>query len=156
MLFRSQSRRVSPEEYERRFDETAHLQGKTLVIIMVPLFALGALTLFGRTRRFYAEHLVFAFYTYAFLLIWMGVGTLAVRWPVVAMVRQHWPDDLIEALITTFIVVPFAIYLFLAARRTYGESSLRTFLKSVALTAWSMGVLTIYRFILFFTTLHAA
>jgi hypothetical protein len=150
-----QRRNVSAAEYERRFDEAAHLQGKTLVIIMVPIFALGAWVLFGRTRRFYAEHLVFAFYTYAFLLIWMGVSTPAVHEPVVFMVRHHWPSDLIESLIATFIAVPFAIYLFVAARQTYGESRLRTLFKSAALTGWAIGVLTIYRFILFFTTLHA-
>src|SRR4051812_2429719 len=34
-------RHLALEEYARHFDETAHLQGKTLVIIMVPIFALG-------------------------------------------------------------------------------------------------------------------
>jgi hypothetical protein len=153
---RIETRHLSREDYTRRFDETAHLQGKTLVIIMVPMFALGGWALFAGTRRFYAEHLVFAFYTYAFLLIWMGVGTTAIHWPVVGMVRHRWPDDLIESLITTFIVAPFAIYLYVSAGQTYGESRLRTLIKSAALTGWAIAVLTIYRFILFFTTLYAA
>lgn len=152
---RIESRHLPREEYARRFDETAHLQGKTLVIIMVPMFALGAWALFGRTRRFYAEHLVFGFYTYAFLLIWMGVSTLAVRWPIVSMVTHKWPDDLIESLISIYVVVPFAIYLFMAARRTYAEPSRRTLIKTAALTAWAVAVLSVYRFILFFTTLYA-
>jgi hypothetical protein len=153
---RIQARHLSPEEYAGRFNETAHLQGKTLVIVMVPMFALGAWALFGRSRRFYAEHMVFAFYTYAFLLIWMGVSTLAVRWPIVGMVRHHWPDDLIETLLSIYIAVPFAIYLFVAARRTYSEPRPRTLIKTAALTAWAVAVLTIYRFILFFTTLYSA
>ena len=153
---RIENRDLSPDDYARRFDETSHLQGKTLLIIMVPIFALGAWALYGRTRPFYGEHLIFAFYTYAFLLIWMGVGTLALRLPIATMVAHHWPDALIEATIDVCIVTPFAFYLFLAARRTYGESTLRTLVKAAALTGWSFAVITIYRFILFFTTYYAA
>jgi len=152
---RIDERHLLPAEYARRFDETTHLQGKTLVIVMVPIFALGAWALFGRTRRFYAEHLVFAFYTYAFLLVWMGVSTLVARWPIVSAIEHGWPDALIENLVSIFIGVPFAIYLFVAARRTYAESTLRTLIKTAALTAWAVAVLTIYRFILFFTTFYA-
>jgi hypothetical protein len=151
-----QAQHVTRDEYERRFNETAHLQGKTLVIIMVPMFALGAWVFFGRTRRFYAEHVVFAFYTYAFMLLWMGASTLAVRWPIVFAVAHKWPDNLIDTLVNTFVALPFAIYLFLAARRVYQESTARTLIKSVALTGWAVTVLTIYRFILFFTTFYAA
>jgi hypothetical protein len=152
---RIEERHLSPEEYARRFDDNAHLQGKTLVIIMVPIFALGAWALFGSARRFYAEHLVFAFYTYAFLLVWMGVSTLAARWPIVSAIRHGWPGDLVENLFSIFVTVPFAVYLFFAARRTYADSSLRTLIKTVALTAWAVAALTVYRFILFFTTYWA-
>src|SRR5262245_36450585 len=40
------------EQYAAVYDATAHLQGKTLVMLMVPLFALGAWALHGRSRRF--------------------------------------------------------------------------------------------------------
>ena len=84
------ARQVTLAEYTRTFNETAHLQGKSLVILMVPLFALGAWVLYGRTRRFYAEHLVFAFYVFAFLMLWMGVGTLALSRPVLFGLRHGW------------------------------------------------------------------
>jgi hypothetical protein len=54
-----------------------------------------------------------------------------------------------------FGAVPFGVYLFLAARRTYGESKAVTWLKSAVLTVALLLVLTIYRFILFFTTFVA-
>jgi hypothetical protein len=148
--------RVSREEYARRFDETAHLQGKTLVTIMVPIFALGPWALFWRKRRFYAEHLVFAFYTYAFLLLWMGVGSVIVKRPFINALDNGWPGDLMDKLFSIYIVTPFVIYLFLAARRTYAEPTLRVLIKTAALTGWAVAVLSIYRVILFFTTLYAA
>jgi hypothetical protein len=43
----------------------------------------------------------------------------------------------------------------MATRRTYNEPTLRALIKAVALTGWAVAVITIYRFILFFTTLYA-
>jgi hypothetical protein len=77
-------------EYTRAFDEAAHVQGNSLVIRMVPLFA-----------------------------------------------------------------VPFMMYLFAASRRAYGDSWWRTAFKTLLLSAWTLAVLTAYRFILFFTTFYA-
>jgi hypothetical protein len=147
------ARQLTSEEYERLFNETAHLQGKTLVILMVPIFALGVWALYR--RRFYAEHLVFAFYIYAFLLLWMGVGTIVIKWPILSASRHGWPGDLIEDATSTFIGLPFALYLLGALRRTYEESRVSTFIKAALLFFWAFGVLTIHRFVLLFTTLYA-
>src|SRR6478736_7584616 len=40
------------EEYAAHFDETAHLQGHTLVMLMVPLFAIGVWALHPRAGRY--------------------------------------------------------------------------------------------------------
>jgi len=148
------ARHVTPDEYARQFDETAHLQGKTLVIIMVPVFALGVWVLYRR-RRFYAEHLVFAFYTYAFLLLWMGVSTIVVKPPLLSALKHGWSGDFLETAVSTFIAVPVALYLFFAVRRTYPASSLMTVFATVLLSVWAVAVLTFYRFILFFATFYA-
>jgi uncharacterized protein DUF3667 len=148
------ARHVTPDEYARQFDEAAHLQGKTLVIIMVPIFALGMWALYRR-KRFYAEHLVFAFYTYAFMLLWMGVGTIIIKRPILSAFGHGWSGDHIDAAVSTFIAAPFALYLFAALRRTYAESRYLTLLKASLLSVWAVAALTLYRFILFFTTLYA-
>ena len=46
--------------------------------------AFGAWALYGRRRRFYTEHLVFAFYIFAFLMLWMGISTLTLTKPVLS------------------------------------------------------------------------
>jgi hypothetical protein len=149
------ARQVTTAEYARAFDEAAHLQGKSLVILMVPLFAFGAWVLYGRRCRFYAEHLVFAFYIFAFVMLWMGISTLALTNPVMLGFRRGWSANLIEAIATAVISLPFVIYLFAAARRTFGESPWRTAFKTVLLSGWTVAVLTTYRFILFFTSFYA-
>jgi hypothetical protein len=141
------ARHVTAAEYTRAFDEAAHLQGKSLVILMVPVFALGAWALFARKRRFYAEHLVFAFYLFAFLMLWMGISTLALTKPVLLGLPDTWSDVL--------ITLPFVMYLFAAARRTYAESRVQTAFKALLLSGWAVAVLTAYRFLLFFTSFYA-
>ena len=66
------------EDYAAHFDEAAHLQGHSLVMLMVPLFAIGVWALHPRARRYYAEHLVFSFYAIGFLLLWMTVVTVPI------------------------------------------------------------------------------
>jgi hypothetical protein len=146
---------VTTAEYARAFDQAAHLQGKSLVILMVPLFAFGAWALYGRTRPFYAEHLVFAFYLFAFLMLWMGISTLALTQPVLFGLRHGWSDGVIETAASTVITLPFVIYLYAAARRTYAESRSRTAFKTLLLSGWAVAVLTAYRFVLFFTSFYA-
>ena len=149
------ARQVTTAEYARAFDEAAHVQGKSLVILMVPLFAFGAWALYGRRRRFYAEHLVFAFYVFAFMMLWMGISTLALAKPVLFGLRHGWSDDVIETTTSTLIGLPFVVYLFAAALRTYAESRWRTAFKTVLLSGWALAVLTAYRFVLFFTSFYA-
>jgi hypothetical protein len=146
--------RPTYEDYARRFDETAHLQGKSLVMIMVPMFAILVWALYGRARRFYVEHLVFAFYVFAFFLIFMGVTTvletmfleLANRFGI------RLGSTAVE-IATVFIAwIPVGIYLFYAARRTYAQGVAVTIVKSIALGFLIWPVITLYRCVLFFTT----
>jgi hypothetical protein len=149
------ARQITTAEYGREFDEAAHVQGKSLVILMVPLFAFGAWALYGRSRRFYAEHLVFAFYIFALVMLWMGISTLALSRPVLFGLRHGWSGGVIETTTGIIIGLPFVIYLFAAARGTYAESRSRTALKTLVLSGWILAVLTAYRFVLFFTSFYA-
>ena len=81
----------------------------------------GRLGALRANRRFYAEHLVFAFYVFAFLMLWMGVVPLALSRPVLFGLRHGWSGDLIETTASTIISLPFMIYLFAAGRRTYAR-----------------------------------
>jgi hypothetical protein len=122
---------------------------------MVPLFAFVAWALFGRRRRFYADHLVFAFYLFAFLMLWMGISALALTKPVLFVLRHGRSDGVIEMTASTVITLPFVIYLFAAARRTYAELRWRTAFKPLIVSGWAVAVLTAYCFVLFFTSFYA-
>jgi hypothetical protein len=152
-----ESRALDAEAYRADFNETAHLQGKSLVIIMVPLFALLVWALYRRARPFLLQHLVFSFYAFAFWLIWVGVSSILATWVITASVRRGYrPSPLtMEGGSSAVTLLVFAIYLYLASRRAYGGRPAVTMLKTAILSGWLFAVLTIYRFILFFTTFYA-
>jgi hypothetical protein len=154
---RLESRSLSREDYRHRFNETAHLQGKTLVIIMVPLFAVAAWVMYRRARPFFVEHLVFSFYAFAFLLLWIGLtAVLETRLIAVSVHHGYRPSgSLIELGSSAATLVPFAVYLYLASRRAYRERVGLTVLKTASLAAWLIAVVMAYRMILFFTTFFA-
>ncbi len=150
-------RNVTFEDYARTYDEAAHLQGKTLVMLMVPLFAFGTWAVHGRTTRFYAQHLVYSFYTYAFVLVWMGVITVVLSKLFLLALHYGWrpTGELLGDVAMPLVAIPVAAYLLLSDRVAYGESWAATIVKGGLLTGWMFAVLEAYRFILFFTAFYA-
>jgi hypothetical protein len=63
--------------------------------------------------------------------------------------------DTFEWLVIITIGVPFTLYLYFAFRRFFGESRSITWIKSILVLLSYLGVITVYRFILFFTTFYA-
>jgi hypothetical protein len=144
--------------YAAHFDEAAHLQGHSLVMLMVPLFALGVWALHPRARHYYAEHLVFSFYVMGFLLLWMTAVTVPISQVYrFGLLAEWWPlnGTVLELVLDSPMALGFIVYGAMASRRVYAGGWPATIAKTLLLTGWLMVCLTIYRFILFFTTFYA-
>jgi Protein of unknown function (DUF3667) len=146
------------EDYAAHFDEMAHLQGHSLVMVMVPLFAIGVWVLHPRSRRYFAEHLVFSFYAMGFLLLWMTSVTV----PVSQIYRYGvltgwWPQNgaRLEVVLDSLIAIGFIAHVASGSRRVYGNGWPSALATTLLLVGWWATCLTIYRFILFFTTFYA-
>jgi hypothetical protein len=100
-----------------------------MIFAMLPVFAAILYLLYLRSRRFYAEHLIFAFHFHAFVFVALTVKALA-------------PD----ALGVVFVLWIFA-YLFIAMRRVYGESRKRTAAKYATIVATYMLALFVASFV---------
>lgn len=151
-----QERRISYNEYRPRFDAAIGGQAKTLVIVLVPIFALPLLILYWRTGRYYVQHLVFSTHFFAFFLLLLPalhiVTFLSIRALNAAGIRIHvLEQDMFLTLVMLFFC---GVYLWFALRRAYGQGKLMTTIKCVALVACIMSVVQLYRFILFFTTFY--
>ena len=145
------------KEYAAHFDETAHLQGHSLVMLMVPLFAIGVGALHPRGRRYYGEHLVFSFYAMGFLLLWMTVVTVPISQIYRLGVLAEWwrqNGSLLEVTLDVPIALGFIAYLATASGRVYADRWHAAIAKAVLLIGWLIVCLTIYRFVLFFTTFY--
>lgn len=142
--------------YERRFAAVTTTQAKTLVILMVPLFALLSYSAFGRARRYYVEHLVFSLHLYAFVLLLTMAAGVGLR-PVLRALAPggEVPWEVVDTGMGLFMIAVMVPYLAVAARRAFGLGWWRAALGAVVLIPGFLAVLYAYRFILFFTTTAA-
>ena len=151
--------------YSRRFDETLADHKKTMMVFLVPMFALGLVPLFR--RRAFGEHLVFATHYFAVLLLYLGVFIQVffklAFYALQAMVEvapgfARAAGNVLETETTLvlFLVVPAMVYLAIAARRAYGATWKRAIAGGVFLSYWQIILIAyFYRGPLFFTTFYS-
>lgn len=143
-------RSVSPEIYAAEFDAVIAGHAKTLVIALVPLFALLAAALLWRRRRYFVEHLVFATHFIAFLLLALP----PLLWVVTLMGRAGLAVGIDPAVLQFFLdawplFFALAAYLWMALRRAYSLSPVGAGIVAAALSFGTLLVLTVYRLVLF-------
>lgn len=143
--------RETGEQYAARFDAASRTQAKSLVILMVPVFALGLAALRAGQGRYFAEHLVFAVHFYAFLLLLLAVQTTLTTW--LLRLSSGWSDQAVDMWGSSVTLTVLLAYLTLAMRATGTRSVWRAGAEAAVLVGWFMAVLFGYRFLLFFVTL---
>lgn len=153
------ARGISLEQFSHSFDHVVDVQARSLVVVMVPLFAVVLAVLQWRKRQFFGQHLVFCLHFTAFWLI----AIFIVLYPGVSMVlrfalRQgvRLPAVNWDNFIFPFALLLLLIYSFLALRAVYRDPVPLSLAKALVLTASFHYVLDIYRFILFLMALYAS
>ena len=137
---------VSFEDYATAFDHNEDLLRKSLIFLLVPLFALVLWALSYRGRRYYAEHLVFSMHFFSFF--WLFITFTG--WPIGFLVERAgvFSDLVLEPLFGLAML----IYLYLMLRTVYAQGRLITLVKSCVCVAAVMVLLDFYRILLFFGT----
>ena len=151
-------RGITFKDYQVRFDAIIENQSKTLVVLMIPMFALLLQVLYWRAGRYFVEHLVFSIHFFSCFLLLLSADLLLTtaisglaRWvTTVAAVfdSDHWS--------TAVLLVACLGYLLRAVRRVYKQGWVNTVLKCVMLIAGIMFIVQFYRFCLFFTAFYSA
>jgi hypothetical protein len=138
--------------YGRRFDSINQRNARTLLIVLIPLFALGFFLLHRRSGRQPVEHLVLATHFGAFFLIYVAILGM---WGVYALVAALHMAGLVpsgtalEIIGTLTLCILTALWCGSAFRRFYSASIARTAWTSVAFSALLLVPFFIYRALLF-------
>jgi Protein of unknown function (DUF3667) len=160
---RLEDKRISRSDKEQfiafsaSFSRNAHLQAKSLILVMAPMLAVILAILNFRRRRYFSEHVIFSLHVYAWWLLWL-LAILAVMG--LAFVFSHLAGHQIGIYYIDYIatVLEFGglgLYLFFASRRFYQERLIPGLIKGVALTLCGYGLFFLYRLLLLFTVLYS-
>ena len=159
---------ITYNDYEKEFNHNVEIPAKTLIIIMIPMFALLISILYIRQKRYFVEHLVFSLHFYSLVLILLsvimflfslvieGIALLIAIFAKITEQKTAFKFQIIENdqeySLIIFIILLF--YLFRALKRVYGESRFMDLFKGFILIFGFAVIVNIYRLILFFTTYY--
>ncbi|RZM19016.1 MAG: hypothetical protein EOO88_39240 [Pedobacter sp.] len=101
----------------------------------------------GRT---FIEHLIFATYFIAFLLLFLLLETFIIILPIQWLFSQGTWVNSLDALVSVLSLVVVAVYLFLAFRRFYRTSVLWSVLAALASSGTFFIIVVTYRLLLFY------
>ena len=150
---------ISEPHFTDTFNHVVDLQARSLVLLMVPMFALVLWALEWRERRFFGEHLAFALHFYAFWILTMFLILFGFTTPVLLFLRHQGIVFREGTLDRSFYLagqVITLVYLFLAIRAFYRDSRAFALAKAVVMIFAIYYIMQIYRFILFLTALFTA
>jgi hypothetical protein len=148
---------VALEGYGETYDAMTRILAKSLVFMMVPIWAALSWLAYGRSARYYAQHLIFALHVWAYLLLLIclvGFAMFAVKVAIAQFgVRFSW--EVWDAILLLLMSSMLGVYLAEAGRRAFRETLGWTVIKAIALTFALLPVIWVYRLILFFATVAA-
>lgn len=142
-------------ELGARFNARAELQGRTLVVLMIPMFALWPGVLNFRRRPHAIEHLVFATHFMSVLLLvalvqmWVVRGVVAGLQALAGKDASALQGDAWSSLMLGLLLVA---WLAPATRRYYRRSWPAALLQAVAMVIFLLLTVQVFRAVLFFTT----
>jgi hypothetical protein len=139
-----------------KYDQHTNVLSKTLIFLLIPIFAVLFYGFFFLKREYLVQHVVIATHFWSFGLLLLGVflplATVLLgrifRW--IHLPSAYLTDD---GIISAFLQICIGVYLFLMFRRAYDVTRWYSLLTS-SLIAWSFfHIVWLYRFFLFEATL---
>ncbi len=145
------------EAYSEKFDHESVLHGKSLVILLVPLFTILFAVMLWKQRRPLVMHIVFALHFAAFFLLglivthaWLNLIQYACR-----AFGSPLSNNALDIGSGVTVLLIYAFYLRSALKRAYGLTGGSLAAGVVVATAATLPIITIYRFVLFLITLRS-
>jgi Protein of unknown function (DUF3667) len=147
-----------PEAYVSVFDTLESVHAKSLVLVMVPAFAVALAALLIDRRRAFADSVTFATHFFAFSLIWLSAlfPTVVIVATLLAALGVHLTDHhSLDLAITALESAVLAWYLYVALGTVFGLSMLRRLLTVPSLVAALYVILKAYHVVVFAVTIYS-
>ncbi len=151
------ARGVTLKEYRPVFDAKSTIQAKSLVILMVPVFAVAVALLSLWSGRYVVEHLVFSVHVHAFILLYLSVST-SLTTVVLGALRYGGirpTSQAIDEVVSGVWLLILSLYLAVAVRTMYRNGWLLSIAKAGLLCYAWLTMLRLYRFALFLVTFYS-
>ena len=153
------AKHMDEKVYTARFNAIGSAQARSLIVAMVPAFALlvGIATL-RRKRAPIVQHVVYALHFYSFIFVMLVVSRYLVDLPLVALLKVLHVDpgpyeyDSQRSLASFTIL---SIYIAFSLRRAYDLGKLRAIVSAPVLGYGMYAVLQAYRGLVFFVTYYS-
>ncbi|MCX7553592.1 DUF3667 domain-containing protein [Marinicella sp. S1101] len=146
-------------EFAEAFNDTAEFQARTLVMLMVPMFAVVVFLLYPSQSHPVVSSLVFATHVFAFMLLLQALMThvllqsLLYLSSFIAVLQSS--GYAVELIYSLLMFTCFGVYFYLASRRVYQNNVTLSLIKALVFTFSVYWVFIIYRMILFYTTFYS-
>lgn len=151
-----QAEQISYPALETKYNKRTSVLSKTLMFLLVPIFALVFYSFFFKKKKYFVEHLIVATHFWSFSLLLLGVILPVVS---VLLIRSasalHTASTYVtnDAVASSVLQICFAGYLLVMLRRSYTASWWYCGV-AATLIAWSFfHIVWLYRFFLFELTL---
>lgn len=151
-----QKEQISYDALEKKYNARTNVLSKTLIFVLIPIFALFFDLLFFRRRRYLVEHAIVATHFWSFNLILLGVilpffSVLLIRLSKALNISAASVID--DAVVSSVLQLCIAAYLFIMLRRIYAASKWYSALTAIAISWSFFHIVWLYRFFLFKLTL---
>jgi thiamine biosynthesis protein ThiS len=150
---------ISLEAFSHSFDHMVDVQARSLVLVIVLIYAAVLAILQWRKKAFFGQHLVFCLHFTAFWLLATFVGIYGGSYWIMRLAASQgaslpWLSSDKDLFLVALVLM--ALYAARALRTVYHDSLLVSLLKGAALAAALHYVLDVFRFVLFLIALYAS
>ncbi len=144
------SRHQTLRDYTPVFNAAMTGSSKAYLVLLIPVYALVFTLLFVKTSRTFIEHLIFATYFVAFLLLIMLAETFVLVVPFQWLFDQRSWRLYGDSFVLLVSLLVFAGYLFIAFRRFYQTGAVWSLSAAMLSSAALVIVIVAYRMVLFY------
>jgi hypothetical protein len=142
-----------PPDLEKRYDSATEELGKTILVVLIPAYALVMALMFAGMKRYFVEHLVFATHYMSFFLLALPGVVLGIAGYAMLLTLTTGHRFTPGGVMFAALQVVLLLYVYAAQREFYQSRKLPALVRG-AVVAWSFTYMVVgFKLLLFFVTL---